>query len=94
MASEGRRSNSPTRNTPALLISTSTRPQASRAVPTTPFAPSSVATEWVSAIASPPSARISAAMVSALAAYVPRPSGPTPRSLTTTRAPRRASSWA
>jgi len=57
-------------------------------------APSSVLTLCVSATASPPPAMISRAMSSAFAGATPLPSGPAPRSLTSTRAPRLASSRA
>ena len=59
-----------------------------------PARPSAVATSLVSAIAAPPAATISATTAEAGPASAPSPSIEPPRSLTTTLAPRAASSSA
>ena len=80
------------RRMPALLMTMSTRPKASIAVCTIASPPSGVATELVSATASPPAALISSTTVWAGAGVgCPVPSTAPPRSLTTTSAPREAS---
>ena len=79
---------------PALLITTSTRPNASSAVAVMAAPPSVVATELVSATASPPPSLISLATFWAGPSLAPVPSADPPRSLITNRAPRRASSSA
>src|SRR4051794_2258614 len=83
------------RRIPALLMTMSTRPKASRAVWTMASPPSGVATELVSATATPPASSISFATVWA-GPSLPPPSPLTepPRSFTTTCAPREASSSA
>ncbi len=87
-------SNSPRNAMPALLIRMSTLPHASSADWTTAPAELRSATLLVSAIASPPASTISLTTASASAGTVPRPSGPSLVSLTTTFAPRAASSIA
>src|SRR5690606_11788817 len=84
------------RTKPALLTRVSSRPKARSAVSTASAAPSAAAMSPVAVAAWPPAARISAATASAGAADRPEPSGSTPTSLTTTRAPCRANSraWA
>jgi hypothetical protein len=81
------------RSTPALLINMSTRPQRA-------LAASTIATIWSYWVtlpplenASPPAAVISSTTLSAASEW-PVPSRAPPRSLTTTFAPRRASSSA
>ena len=77
------------RRMPALLITMSTRPNASSAVFTIAAPPSGEATECVSATAMPPRLSISFAAVCAGPSEPPVPSMPPPRSLMTTWAPRR-----
>src|SRR4051794_3095075 len=79
---------------PALLMTTSTLPNASTAACTIAAPPSGVATELVSATASPPAALISSTTCSAAPLSLPVPSTAPPRSLTTTSAPRWARSSA
>ncbi len=78
------------RRMPALLMTTSTLPKASSAVCTMALPPSGVATELVSATASPPAALISSTTFSAAPLSLPLPSMAPPRSLITTSAPREA----
>src|SRR4051812_36583230 len=75
---------------PALLTSTSRRPNSPTAVPTSVSAPLSRDTSLLSAIATPPASLISATTDDAGSASAPSPSMDPPRSLTTTRAPRSA----
>src|SRR5258708_18058490 len=82
------------RSTPALATRTSMRPQASMAVLTISATPASSVTEEPLAMASPPSALISSTTLWAASEPPPEPSTETRRSLTTPRAPRRASSSA
>ena len=82
------------RSTPALAIRMSTRPQASIACRTMWATPASSVTDEPLAIASPPSALISPTTLAAASDEPPEPSTAPPRSLTTTFAPRRASSSA
>src|SRR5215208_2113199 len=86
--------NALSRRMPALLITMSTRPNAARAVSTIAWPPSAVATVLVSATATPPRPSISLTVCSAGPADEPVPSVAPPRSLTTTLAPREASSSA
>ena len=82
------------RRMPALLMTMSTRPKASSAVCTIASPPSGVATLLVSATATPPRSSISLAVVWAGPSLPPSPLTEPPRSLTTTWAPRDASSRA
>src|SRR5436305_6815498 len=82
------------RRNPALLTSTSSRPNSSMAVRTSPAAPSQSETSSAFATASPPAARISSTTCCAGAADVPSPSRDVPMSLTTTRAPSAANASA
>ena len=82
------------RRIPALLMTMSTVPNASTAVCTMAWPPSGVATLLVSATASPPRSLISWAVAWAGPSVWPSPLTEPPRSLITTRAPRRASSRA
>src|SRR5450756_2128150 len=79
------------RRMPALLTRMSTVPNSRTAVSMISRAPASVATEAVQASALPPRARISSTTWLATLVSAPEPSRATPRSLTTTRAPRAAS---
>ncbi len=79
---------------PALCTSTSRRPHVSRAVATMAAASSASDTSWTSGTASPPAARISPVTSEAGSGEPPLPSHSTPLSLTTTFAPRSASSRA
>src|SRR5579875_2532075 len=84
------------RKMPALLMTMSTRPKWSTAVCTMASPPSTVATLWVSATASPPASVISFTTDAAGPSSCPSPWRLPPTSLTTTRAPRDASrrAWA
>ena len=82
------------RRMPALLMTMSTVPNASTAVCTMASPPSGVATLSPLATASPPSASISLTTCWAGPASPPSPDTEPPRSLTTMRAPRSASSSA
>src|SRR6201986_175093 len=82
------------RSTPALATRMSMRPQASMACLTIKATPASSVTDEPLAIASPPKALISSTTAWAASEPPPEPSTEPPRSLTTTRAPRRASSRA
>src|SRR3954452_23646588 len=82
------------RRNPALLTSTSSRPNASSAVCTSRPAPSQSATSSVLATASPPAARISSTTCCAGPDDAPSPSREVPMSLTTTRAPSAANASA
>src|SRR5919106_4555972 len=82
------------RRIPALLMTMSMRPKASRDVFTMASAPAVVATLLLSATATPPRASISSTTFWAGPADEPVPSTAPPRSLTTTCAPREASSRA
>src|ERR1700733_9759189 len=79
---------------PALLISTSSRPNSVRAISTSRVLPSLVEMSEASATTDPPEAAIASAARRAGSASSPLPSIPTPRSLTTTCAPRDASNRA
>ena len=79
------------RRMPALLITTSSRPNASSAVPMMRADACQSVTSSVFATASPPSARISSTTSAAGPVDAPAPSEPPPRSFTTSRAPSRAS---
>ena len=70
------------------------RPYCAMAKSAIAWPPSRVATEEVSAMASPPWSRISCAVSSAELAELPSASFRVPMSFTTTRAPRAASSFA
>src|SRR3954453_10260323 len=83
--------NDRSRKMPALLTTMSMRPKASSADRTIASPPSTVATELVSATATPPAAVISSTTVWAAPALAPVPSTAPPRSFTTTNAPRAAS---
>src|SRR5947208_1518225 len=84
------------RRMPALLTSTSSRPNESSAVWTRRRAPSQSDTSSVLATAAPPMAWISSTTSAAGTWELPDPSRAPPRSFTTTRAPWRANSsaWA
>src|ERR687891_2317026 len=88
--------NALSRRIPALLTTMSTRPNASSAASTMAPPPSRVDTVSVLGTATPPASSISRATVAAGPADAPSPSTAPPRSLTTTCAPRAASSraWA
>src|SRR5712691_6125680 len=77
---------------PALLTTASTRPKASSAACTIAPPPSGVSTESYDATAWPPPPRMSSTTWSATLVSTPSPPMVLPTSLTTTRAPRRASS--
>ena len=79
---------------PALLIRMSRRPNFSIAESMSACEPSAEATSFSSASAVPPAASISATTVDATAPSTPTPCMEPPRSLTTTLAPRWASSSA
>src|SRR5215213_9253864 len=86
--------NALSRRMPALEMTMSTRPNASSAVATIAWPPSGVATESALATAVPPRSSTSLTVRSAGPAEAPVPSLAPPRSLTTTLAPREASSRA
>ena len=85
-------SNGLSRRMAAFATTASSRPHSSIACSVRLAAPSGVATDSVFATASPPAALISWTTVSASPGSLPPPKGWPPRSFTTTRAPRLASS--